>query len=183
MKPAIFLFFLVPNLIALDITTLDGKTYRDCRVSRVDPDGICVLWSGSGARIKFTNLPEAVRAQYGYEPDKAATFERAEAARQERERIFVETQRSQSQARSAAAGSGQPPNSQLPGFGNGNTGSSYVGVNLAAAGSAANLNGQSLNQFGGGSRRTGAQYVGVNVAGPGGAIYGIGYGPVRQLRP
>src|SRR5215216_181090 len=43
---------LAPNLLALDITTLDGKTFRDCEVSKVYPDSICVLYGGGGARIK-----------------------------------------------------------------------------------------------------------------------------------
>jgi hypothetical protein len=186
MKTAILLLasVLTSNLFALDITTLDGKTYRDCRISRVDPDSICVLWSSSGARIKFVNLPELIRAQYGYDPEKAAAFERAEAARLETERSLLAAQRqlsaSQSQRRSPSAGPNQPPSSPLPGFGS-NTGGQYAGVTLAGGGPVANS--QPANQFGGSFRRAGAQYVGVNIAGPGGAIYGIGYGPTRQLTP
>ena len=91
MKTAILLLasLLGPNLFAMDITTLDGRTYRDCRVSHVDPDSICVLWSSSGARIKLANLPEPVRAQYGYDPAKAAAFERSEAGRLEAERSVL----------------------------------------------------------------------------------------------
>ena len=188
MKTAILLLasLLGPNLFALDITTVDGKTYRDCRVSRVDPDGICVLWSSSGARIKFANLPEPVRAQYGYDPEKAGAFERSEAARLEAERNALAAQRQlkaiESQRRSPTAGPTQPPNSQLPGFG-GNAGGQYTGVTLAGSGPVANNTTQPANQFGGNFRRAGAQYVGVNIAGPGGAIYGIGYGVTRQLVP
>src|SRR5438552_15874019 len=113
MKPIVLLLLWVPNLIALDITTLDGRTYRDCRVSRADPDGVCVLWSGGGARIKFANLPAAIRFRYGYDAQKAAAYEQAEAARQERERALLQAQRqwsqAQSQNRAAAAASTQPP--------------------------------------------------------------------------
>jgi len=185
MKTAILLLasLLAPNLFALDITTLDGKTYRDCRVSRIDPDSICVLWASSGARIKLANLPEPVRAQYGYDPEKAVAFERSEAARLDTERSFLAAQRQMKaielQRRSPTAGPNQPPSGQLPGFGS-NTGGQYAGVTLAGGSPLANT--QPLNQAGSGSfRRAGAQYVGVNIAGPGGAIYGIGYGATRQL--
>ena len=65
MKAFCLLFALTPSLLAMEITTLDGRTYRDCQVSKVFPDSICVVYGGSGARIKFTNLPEPIRAQYG----------------------------------------------------------------------------------------------------------------------
>src|SRR5205823_1734429 len=170
------LFLMVPDLIALDLTTLDGKTYRDCRVSRVYPDSVCVLWPEGGARIKFVNLPESVRAKYGYDEQKAAAFERSEAARQERERSLLEAQRqtSQSKSRSPAAGPAQRPGAQTPGYGC-NTGAQYVGVNMAAVASSGN-NQAANNQSNGsasGTRRGGAQYVGVRLAGPGGAIYGV----------
>ena len=59
---ALWIFLaMVPGVMALDITTLDGKAYKDCEVSRVFPDSICVLFSGGGARVQFTNLPEPVR--------------------------------------------------------------------------------------------------------------------------
>ena len=74
---------MVPGVMALDITTLDGKAYKDCEVSRVFPDSICVLFSGGGARVQFTNLPEPVRQKYGYNPEQAANFAKAEAARED----------------------------------------------------------------------------------------------------
>src|SRR5438093_203019 len=52
MRTALLLLLLAPNLHALDITTLDGKTYRDCRVGQTFPDSICILFSGGGARVK-----------------------------------------------------------------------------------------------------------------------------------
>jgi len=179
------LFLLVPNLIALDLTTLDGKTYRDCRVSQVYPDSVCVLWPEGGARVKFVNLPESLRAKYGYDEQKAAAFERSEAARQQRERSLLEAQRQtlQSKSRSLAAGQTQPPGAQTPGYG-GNTGAQYVGVNMAAvANSGNNQAANQSNGFANGNRRGGAQYVGVRLAGPGGAIYGLAYGPTMRPIP
>lgn len=64
---------------AADLTTLDGKTYQNIKVTRVDPDGIYIMHSAGGGKIKFTELPEDVRKQYGYDPAKAAVFEKAKA--------------------------------------------------------------------------------------------------------
>src|SRR5437660_8004030 len=89
MKILLVLCGILPNLLALDIATLDGRSFPDCQVSKVYPDSICVLFSGGGARIKFTNLPEQTRAQFGYDPELAAAFEKAEAARVAREQTVL----------------------------------------------------------------------------------------------
>jgi hypothetical protein len=178
MKTVALLLALVPNLLALDIATLDGRSFPDCQVSKVYPDSICVLFSGGGARIKFTNLPEQTRAQFGYDPELAAAFEKAEAARIAREQATLAAQRMQLAAQRrapAAAGNGNGSGSpQLPPPGS-NTGAQYVGANLAGPSVGAYNQYQGANQFG--NRYAGAQYVGVNMAGPGG-IRGVTYGPV-----
>lgn len=174
------LILAVPNLMALEVTTLDGKTYRDCEVSKVFPDSICVLFPGGGARIKFTNLPEATRAKYGYDVQRSAAFEQAEAAREEREQAILAAQRAQSAAKrlqiaaarqAAASNTNEPaattqaavlsPRSTLAGgYGGGN-----------ATGLQGAYNGQFGNQFGG--RGAGASYVGVRMVWPGGGVRGI----------
>jgi hypothetical protein len=179
---------LVPNLLALDITTLDCKTFRDCEVSKVYPDSICVLYGGSGARIKFTNLPEPVRVKYGYDAERAAAFEQSEAMRVQREQAFLNAQRLQlaAQQRASVAATNQAtasPSQTYPA-----TGSEYVGVRTAAAaasgygntGAGGQFGNQSGNQFGNGF--AGAQYVGVRMAGPGG-IRGVTAPTATQPRP
>src|SRR5437867_4416651 len=103
MKITWLFFLLVPNLLAMDITTLDGKTYPNCRISRVYPDSVCILFSGSGARVKFMNLPESLRSEYGFDPGRAEAFEKAEAARDQQERALIEAQRQQNQTQRSAA--------------------------------------------------------------------------------
>ena len=71
---------------ARDIRTLDGRVFHNCQVSRVDPDGLCILYPGGGAKVKFSNLPESVRRAYGYDPRKAAAYERAQARARQRAR-------------------------------------------------------------------------------------------------
>ncbi len=72
-----------PNLLA-QITTSDGRIYRQVEVVRVEPDGIVVNYQperpGIGmAKLKFRNLPDAVRNQYGYDPQRATDFEAQQA--------------------------------------------------------------------------------------------------------
>ena len=147
------------SLGAMDIQTLDGKTYRGCTVSLIEPDAVCLLFPGGGARVKFTNLPEHLRTEYGYDPVKAAAFEQAQVAKRLREnarwqaaRLHADTQRkavaSNAVARiHAAAGSSAREtlayggrNQGTGGYGGNNngqntyTGTEYIGVNLASAG-------------------------------------------------
>jgi hypothetical protein len=173
MRVVLLILLLVPTLHALDITTLDAKTYRECRVARVYPDSICVLFSGGGARIPFSNLPEGFRAQYGYDPQRAAAFQRAEADRAERERVQLHRQRQQlqAQARTQATPPRPAAAAQPPPNGGYNSGSAYVGVRLTTAAGGGN-NQNSNTGAGGFGRRGGAQYVGVRMAAPGG-IYGV----------
>jgi hypothetical protein len=68
----------------MQITTSDGKTYRNATVLRADPDGLLVRFQpeqpGLGlAKVKFRNLPEQVRSQYGYDADKASAYEAEQA--------------------------------------------------------------------------------------------------------
>src|SRR6266487_527357 len=171
MKALWILMAMAPSVMALDITTLDGKVYKDCEVSRVFPDSICVLFSSGGARVKFTNLPEPVREKYGYNPEQAANFTRVEVVRQERERAILAAQRAQlaAQRRAAAAAAAAAQKPSVPPSGNGAVGGSeYAAVTMAAGpggygASGGQFGNQAGNQFGG--RVGGAQYVGVVMAG------------------
>jgi hypothetical protein len=184
MKALLLLLAFAPNLMALEITTLDGKTYTNCVVSKVYPDSICVLFSGSGARVKFTNLPESIRVQYGYDPQRAAAFEQAEAARIQREQALLAAQRQRAAQQRALAvnAPNQPSRPQGPGYGN--TGSEYVGVAMAVAGPGTAYNQSTSaagNQFGNqlGFGYVGAQYVGVRMA----AIRSVTIPTPTQARP
>src|SRR5258706_6279469 len=174
MKVALLLLAVAASLTGLDIATLDGKAYHGCAVSKVYPDSLCILFPGGGARIKFTNLPESLRGQFGYDAEQASTFERAEAARQAREQALLAAQRLQSaaQRRTAIATRNQPSTPQSTG--STNSGSEFVAAPLAAGypgGAAIPNNNQGLNQAG--NRIGGATYVGVRMAGPGGGIRGV----------
>ncbi len=90
------LFFLSGALACAgvpEITTLTGKTYRDCEIVRVHPDGVSFTHATGAAKVLFEDLPAEWRARLGYDPVKAEAWKReqeekrklAEEARRKRE--------------------------------------------------------------------------------------------------
>ncbi len=79
MKALLILFALSLSGIRADpidqITTLHHKIYRQCEVVRVHPDGVSFTHANGAAKILFTDLPEAWRTRFGYDPAKAAAYE------------------------------------------------------------------------------------------------------------
>ena len=66
------------------IVTLEGKTYEKVILDKVEADGLLVLFSpvegGSGtAKLKFRNLPVELQERYGYDANRAADYEAAQA--------------------------------------------------------------------------------------------------------
>ncbi|HWI55790.1 MAG TPA: hypothetical protein VNZ22_01085 [Bacillota bacterium] len=66
------------------ITTTDGRVYNQATILRSDPDGLLVSYQpeqpGIGlAKVKFQQLPESLRNQYGYNAEQAAKFEAQQA--------------------------------------------------------------------------------------------------------
>lgn len=58
----------------MDISTVSGIIYSNATVTRVEPDGISIKYSGGISKLAFTNLPEPIQIQYGYDPEKARTY-------------------------------------------------------------------------------------------------------------
>ena len=59
-------------------STLDGKTYQNVVVAKVEPDCVTILHHDGGARIDMANLPPDIQKQLNYDPSLA------ESASQER---------------------------------------------------------------------------------------------------
>ena len=60
--------------LADDFKTTDGKEYKNAKVSRVEPDGIVITFSGETIKIPFTKLSEELRRKYNYNPEAAKSF-------------------------------------------------------------------------------------------------------------
>ena len=61
--------------LADDFKTIDGKEYKDAKVSRVEPDGLVLITKSGISKVYFTELPKDVQERFGYDPQKAASFQ------------------------------------------------------------------------------------------------------------
>ncbi len=59
--------------LALDITTTDGKTYRECTITQVEVDALRVSHQDGAARIPYEKLPASLQKQY-FDPAKIAAY-------------------------------------------------------------------------------------------------------------
>jgi hypothetical protein len=68
--------------LADDFKTVNGKEYKNPKVSRVEPDGIVIAFSGGIVKLPFTELPADVQKKYGYNSSAAAAYSAEEYAKQ-----------------------------------------------------------------------------------------------------
>src|SRR6266480_1080540 len=73
--PALVFFVALHLAIADDFKTVEGKEYKNATVSRVEPDGIVIAFSGGIVKLPFTELPPEIQKKYGYDPQGAAAFQ------------------------------------------------------------------------------------------------------------
>src|SRR6266516_5198634 len=59
--------------LADDFKTIDGKEYKDAKVSRVEPDGIVLRTKSGISKLYFTELSKEVQERFNYDAQKAAT--------------------------------------------------------------------------------------------------------------
>jgi hypothetical protein len=86
--------------LADDFKTIDGKEYKNVKVSRVEPDGVVITFSGGIVKIPFTELPPEIQAKFGYNPQAAADYQKqAYEAGQRRAQELAEGQQRQAEKR------------------------------------------------------------------------------------
>jgi hypothetical protein len=66
--------------LADDFKTMDGKEYKDARVTHVEPDGIVVKTKTGISKLYFAELPQEVQRRFNYDPRQAAVYSAAQAA-------------------------------------------------------------------------------------------------------
>jgi hypothetical protein len=67
--------FAAVDCFSADITTLDGKTYKDARVIGVEADGVHISFREGVAKVPLDQLPQELQRQYGYGYDPPKTTE------------------------------------------------------------------------------------------------------------
>jgi hypothetical protein len=71
--------------LADDFKTINGKEYKNARVSRVEPDGIVLITKWGISKVYFSELPEDVQARFGHGP--ARIEPKSPAARTPEEKV------------------------------------------------------------------------------------------------
>jgi len=66
--------------LADDFKTIQGKEYKDAKVTRVEPDGIVVKNKSGISKVYFVELPEDVQRRFNYGPQRATAFSAQQAA-------------------------------------------------------------------------------------------------------
>ena len=60
--------------LADDFKTVNGKEYKNATLSRVEPDGIVIKFSGGIVKIPFTELSKELQEKYNYNAEAAEKF-------------------------------------------------------------------------------------------------------------
>jgi len=68
------------------IGTLDGKTFQNCQLLKVQADGIVVNDADGITEIRFGLMPPDLQKRFGYDPHQAATLTEAQIEYQEEQR-------------------------------------------------------------------------------------------------
>jgi hypothetical protein len=68
--------------LADDFKTINGKEYKNVKISRVEPDGIVITFSRGVVKIPFSELSPEIQKKYGYDPQAAAAYAAEENAKQ-----------------------------------------------------------------------------------------------------
>jgi thiol-disulfide isomerase/thioredoxin len=68
--------------LAEDFKAIDGKEYKNVRVSRVEPDGIVLISKSGISKVYFTELPKEIQDRFHYDPTQAATYSAEQTASQ-----------------------------------------------------------------------------------------------------
>ena len=112
----IFIVCLTSVAFADDFKTVDGKEYKNVKVSRVEPDGIVITFSGGIVKIPFTDLSAEIQKKYGYDPKAAGDFQqqtyRADVARARQLTEAMEKRQQEREALSKSQPQPQPVQSE-----------------------------------------------------------------------
>jgi hypothetical protein len=60
--------------LADDFKAIDGKEYKNVKVSRIEPDGIVLISKSGISKVYFTELPKDVQDRFHYDSAQAAAY-------------------------------------------------------------------------------------------------------------
>src|SRR5438477_10399859 len=90
-KAALAIIAALSAAIALgdDFKTIDGKEYKNATLSRVEPDGIVIAFSGGIVKLPFAELSSELQKKYGYDSKAAEAY----SAEENQKQIALQQQR------------------------------------------------------------------------------------------
>ena len=72
-------FFALATLVSIaqakDITTVSGRSYQQCQVIKVTPDGVTFRHSHGIAKVLFADMTETAQQAFGYDEGKEKAFQ------------------------------------------------------------------------------------------------------------
>ena len=99
---AALLLFIAASSYALEIVTLDGKTFHESEVKKVEREGVRIVHRDGTAFLDFDVLPSALQKQYGWTPEKSAARKAERTAAADAQRIANEKARKANEEKQAA---------------------------------------------------------------------------------
>ena len=63
-----------------DFKTVNGKEYKNAKVTRVEPDGIVLKVNSGISKVYFSELPKEVQQRFNYDPQRATAYIATQAA-------------------------------------------------------------------------------------------------------
>jgi hypothetical protein len=88
--------------LALDVTTTDGRTYKDYTITEIEPDGLRIMHANGAARIPYEKLPTDLQKRY-FDPVKVAAYREVAAEAQRVAAVKAEEARRQQAIAAAQA--------------------------------------------------------------------------------
>ena len=61
-----------------DLTTTLGEKFKNCRITKVTPEGLTIVHDRGVARLSFALLGDELKQQFDYDPATAREYAKAE---------------------------------------------------------------------------------------------------------
>lgn len=86
-----------------DIALANGEVLTNVKVTKIDPDGLKVMSDAGLSKVMFNDLDPAVQKEFGYDPEKAASFTAQDREAARANSLAVQESVARQMAESAAA--------------------------------------------------------------------------------
>lgn len=98
-------FFAFATLVSVaharEITTVSGRSYQQCKVIKVTPDGVTFRHSHGIAKVLFSDMTENAQKAFGYDEGKEKAFQ-DQQAKERAEKKEIAKQKTQAAAKASA---------------------------------------------------------------------------------